>query len=153
MQIAGTPSVPEAEKQAALEKAIGIVGDVIRARQKEPKDDIISRLTQAKLKEADGSTRSLTFQEILDFCRLIVFAGGGTTWRQLGITTLALLNNPEQLEAVKRDRSLIPNAILEAVRWHPTDPLFPRLVMKDTVLHGVEIPKGAALHLCLGSAN
>ena len=153
MQKLFAPTVSDAEKGAALKESLAILGEVITERQKEPRDDIITRLTQAKLKEADGSTRALTLQEILDFCRFIVFAGGGTTWRQLGITTLALLENPDQLEKVKKDRSLIPNAILEAARWQPTNPMFPRLVTKDTVLQGVEIPKGAGLHLCMGSAN
>jgi len=153
MQTFGTPTTPDAEKKVAMTEALEILNEVINARIKEPKDDIISRLTQSKLKEADGSTRLMTRQEVIDFCRLIVFAGGGTTWRQLGITTFALMNNPDQLNAVKADRSLIPNAILEAARWHPTDPLFPRKVTKDTVLQGVEIPKGSAIHLSLGSAN
>ena len=48
--------------------------------------------------------------------------------------------------------SLLDAAILEAVRWYP-QPLFPRKVMRDTELHGVELPAGAHLHLCLGAAN
>jgi cytochrome P450 len=148
-----SPGGPEAERHGAAAEVLRIVGDVIRERQQEPKDDIISHLTQAEFEEEDGGRRPLTFQEIMDFCRIIVFAGGGTTWRQLGITTVALLNHPEQLEALKANRKLLPAAILESARWHPTDPLFPRLVMKDTTLRGVDLPAGAALHLCLGAAN
>ena len=44
-------------------------------------------------------------------------------------------------------------AIEESVRWEPTDPMFSRWVVEDTELHGVEIPKGSVLHLCLGAAN
>jgi cytochrome P450 len=145
--------MPAEEKGPAMKKALGILGEVIAARQKEPRDDIISKLTQAQLKEADGSSRPLKLQEIIDFCRLIVFAGGGTTWRQLGITAFALLSNPEQLAAVKKDRSLIPAAVLESARWHPTDPLFPRQAMRDAKIQGIEIPKDAVIHMCLGSAN
>jgi len=153
MQSMFTPSVPEADRAQSMKAAIAILDSVISARRKDPKDDIISRLTQARLKLDDGSERPLAQQEIIDFCRLIVFAGGGTIWRQLGITTLALLDNPDQLDELRKDRSLIPNAILESVRWHPTDPLFPRKVTRDTKLQGMELPAGAALHLCLGSAN
>jgi cytochrome P450 len=153
MQRFNTLSVSAEDKAKSMQAALGILNRVIEARRKEPQDDIISRLTQAKLKLDDGPERPLNQQEILDFCRLIVFAGGGTTWRQLGITTLALLDNPDQLDQLRRDRSLIPNAILESVRWHPTDPLFPRLVTRDTTLQGVALPAGSALHLSLGSAN
>ena len=43
--------------------------------------------------------------------------------------------------------------ILEAARWHPTDIVFPRQAEKDVTLEGVDIPKGALIHLCLGAAN
>lgn len=153
LQKAGDPRVEEAEKAEAVKQALSILEVVIRARQAEPQDDMISRLTQAQLKEDNGGTRPLTLMEIMGFCRLIVFAGGGTTWRQLGITTFALLNHRDQLEELKENRGLMQNAVLESTRWHPTDPFFPRKVMKDTTLQGVPLPKDAVLHLCLGSAN
>jgi cytochrome P450 len=146
----GTP--PE-QKQARMQEASAILEKVIRERQAEPRDDVISRLVQADLVEEDGSKRKLTVDEVASFCKLIVFAGGGTTWKQLGITTFALLNNPDQLEAVKADRSLLPKAILESARWYPNDPVFPRKALRDTELQGTKIPEGAIMHLCLGAAN
>lgn len=145
-------AAPDA-KASAFEAAEAILRMVIVQRQSEPRDDIISRLVEARLKEEDGSARPLTVDEIAGYCRLIVFAGGGTTWKQLGITTYALLNNPEQMEAVRTDRSLLPKAILESARWYPNDPVFPRKAKRDTELQGMKIPEGAVLHLCLGSAN
>jgi cytochrome P450 len=130
-----------------------ILNDVIRARQAAPKDDIISKLAEAKLREDDGSTRALTLDEINAYCRLIVFAGGGTTWRQSGITFFALMNNPDQMDAVRQDRGLLNNAVLESTRWHTTDPLFPRKAVRDTVLQGVPVAKDTVMHLCLGAAN
>jgi cytochrome P450 len=141
------------ERAVAGKAASAVLEKIVRARQAEPRDDVVSQLANASLTEDDGRTRPLTIKEVVDFCQLIVFAGGGTTWRQLGITTFALLNHREQLEAVKQDRKLLPSAILEAARWEPTDPMFPRRVIKDTTLQGVALPKGAALHLCLSSAN
>jgi cytochrome P450 len=126
---------------------------VIDARRQARQDDIISKLLDAELTLEDGSTRGFTDKEIIENCRLIVLAGGGTTWRQLGITIFALLNNPEQFEALKADRKLVDRAILEAARWHPTDLVFPRQASKTVTLEGVEIPEGALVHLCLGSAN
>ena len=82
----------------------------------------------------------------------MVFAGGETTWRQLGIAFYALLNNPSQLADVMADPSLLKNAILESTRWY-SDALFPRKVMRDTVLHGTELPAGTQLHVAIGAAN
>lgn len=139
-------------KAAAVAAAEGILGAVVRERRKDPRDDLISALANAQL-EDDGHTRLLTVEEVVAFCQLIMFAGGGTTWKQLGITLFALLNNREQLEAVRADRSLVHKAILESARWYPNDPVFPRKATRDTVLQGVSIPKDSVVMLCLGSAN
>lgn len=142
------------EEATASSATLGqVIYRVIRERRAEPRDDIISRLAAAELQEDDGSRRKLTIEEIASFCRLILTAGADTTWRQLGTAFYALLEHPEQLRAVMADRSLIGDAILEATRWYPPDPVFPRKVRRDTVLHGVELPKGAVLHLCISSAN
>jgi cytochrome P450 len=140
------------ERIASMQAAGRILGEVIRERRRAPQDDLISRLAHADLEEEDGGSRKLTDEEIASFCRLIVFAGGETTWRQLGIAGFALLSHPDQLAEVIADPSLLSAAILESTRWNP-DPLFMRKVRRDTVLHGVELPKGAILHLCLGAAN
>ena len=153
MQKASNPNTPPQERGEAIKTATGILYKVIEARRAIPQDDIISKLATGELKEADGTTRLLTVPEIMRFCQLIVFAGGGTTWRQLGITLFGLLTHPDQFEAVKNDRSLIPNTVLEAVRWETTDPLFPRMAVKDTTLMGVDIPKDSVIHVCIGAAN
>lgn len=141
------------DRAAGAAKSHEILTRVIEARRKKPEDDVISKLVHTEITLEDGSKRPLTNDELIANCRLIVLAGGGTTWRQLGITLFALLNHPEQLQAVKADRSLLPKVILEAARWHATDLVFPRLVQQDVTLDGVEVPKGALLHMCLGSAN
>lgn len=140
------------ERAAALAAADGILDQVIHARRRAPRDDLISKLSHAMLEDDDGSRRKLTVEEIATFCRIIVFGGSETTWLQLGVAIFALLNNPDQLADVRRDRSLLPNVILESARWYPP-PFFSRKVKRDTVLEGVAIPKDAVLHLCLGAAN
>ena len=149
MNYAATPE----QRLQAMSSANQILDRVIRARMDQPQDDVISRLVGAQLPEEGGGTRPLTVDEIAGFCRLIVFAGGGTTWKQLGITLFALLNNRDQLEAVMADRSLLPKAILESARWYPNDPVFARMAKRDAELEGTMIPAGSILHLCLGSAN
>jgi cytochrome P450 len=127
--------------------------ELIARRRAEPGDDVVSGLLATDLELADGSRRPLTDQEIMANCRLIILAGGGTTWRQLGITLWALMTHPAQFETVKADRSLIGAAIHESVRWNPTDPVFSRLVTADTTLDGHHLPAGVVLDICLGAAN
>lgn len=144
---------PPETKVAAMGTVREILSRVIKARRAHPEDDLITRFIEAELELEDDTTRPFTDDEIISNCMLIVLAGGGTTWRQLGITLYALLNNPDQFELLKADRSLAPRVILESTRWHATDLIFARQAAKDCVLEGVEIPKGALVHLCLGSAN
>ena len=98
-------------------------------------------------------THRLTDAEIYSFSLLLLAAGSGTTWKQMGITLAALLQRPELLDAVRSDRSLLRSVIEESLRWEPTDPMFSRWVTEDTDFFGTQLPKGAVLHICLGAAN
>ena len=138
------------EANATIER---ILMDTIGARRATPKDDLISKFIEADFETEDGSTRKLTDDEVLRYCTLIIFAGGGTTWRQLGITIMALLDNPDQFELLLNDRGLLRATIQESTRWYPTDPVFLRWVEKDTVLGGVEMKAGSIAYLCIATAN
>ena len=134
------------------ERVAEIVAPIVAARRAEPEDDLISVLVQAEVSDEDG-THVLTDPEIFSFAYLLLAAGSGTTWKQMGITLSAMLQRPELLEQVREDRDLLRLVIDESVRWEPTDPMFSRWVTEDTVLAGVEIPKGAVVHNVLGAAN
>lgn len=133
--------------------ATEVLTRMMNERRAEPKDDLISRFVHADIENEDGTTRKMTDGEVMRYCFLIIHAGGGTTWRQLGITIKSLLDHPEQLEALRNDRSLMRPAIQEITRWYPTDTSFLRYVEKDTVLEGVDIKAGSIIMLCLGTAN
>ncbi len=126
---------------------------IVAARREEPQDDLISVLVEAELTDEDGTTHRLSDPEIYSFAVLLLLAGSGTTWKQMGITLAALLQRPELLAAVRQDRQLLKAVIEESVRWMPTDPMFSRWVAEDVDLHGVHLPKGSVLHLCIGAAN
>ncbi len=130
-----------------------ILSQVITERRVEPREDLISKFVHADFETENGEIRKLTDAEVMQYCNLIVFAGGGTTWRQMGITIKALLDHPEQLELLRADRTLLRQTIQESTRWYPTDPVFERYVVKDTVLGGVEMKAGSILWLCVASAN
>jgi cytochrome P450 len=143
---------PEAVEAARVE-VDRVLQELINQRRAQSGDDIISVVLANDLKLPDGGTRKLTDQEIFSFCKLVIFAGGGTTWRQLGITIDALLTHYHFWEECRDDRSLINTAIDEALRWRPTDPVFWRLAKEDVQVEGVMVPKGARINVCLGAAN
>ncbi len=133
-------------------RTAALLADVIADRRRHPQDDVITMLVESEVEE-NGERHLLSDEEVLGFARLILTAGSGTTWRQLGILLVALLRDPATLDAVRDDRSLLRGAIEEAVRWEPTDPIFRRLVTRDVTLCGVDLPAGAVLEMNLGAAN
>jgi cytochrome P450 len=134
--------------------AIGaMLTPVIESRRADPKDDLITVLTRETIVDESGERHHLSDDEILGLSRLVLTAGSGTTWRQLGIVLWSLLNHPDQLEAVRQDRTLVRAAIEEAMRWEVTDPTFHRLAVADTTLGGVDIPQGSVVEVCLAAAN
>jgi len=121
---------------------------ILAARRQEPRDDLISSLAQA---EIDGER--LSDEEIFSFLRLLLPAGIETTYRSTGNLLFGLLSSPAQLDAVRADRSLIPQAIEEAVRWEAPLLVITRVATRDTELAGVPIPAGSAVMPMLGAAN
>jgi cytochrome P450 len=128
--------------------------DLIAENTRNPGDNLIAGLIDAEIvDEEDGIKRKLTEDEIFGYCKLAIFAGGGTTWRQLGITIDALMNHYHFWEACIEDRKLLDQAVEEGLRWRATDPVFPRLCTEDTEVEGVMVPAGVRVHMCLGAAN
>ncbi len=110
-------------------------------------------LVEAEYTDEDGAVHRLSDAEILSFAMLLLAAGSGTTWKQMGITMAAIFERPDVLAAVRDDRRLIRAAIEESVRWAPTDPMFSRHVTRDTEFFGADLRQGSVLHLCLGAGN
>jgi cytochrome P450 len=142
-----------AEQAAAQKNVRAVLIGAITERRRERRDDLISRLIDSPFTDAEGRSTHLSDEDILSFSRLLLLAGGGTTFRQMGILIFALFSHRDQLEDLRADRGLMPAAIEESVRWECTDPLFHRLATKDSVLGGTEIPEGALIDVCLGAGN
>jgi cytochrome P450 len=135
------------------EQLVGIVAPIVADRRERPQDDLISILVNEEINDEEGRKHRLNDPQIYSFAALLLAAGSGTTWKQMGITLAALLQQPEVFEAVKRDRRLLRSAIEESLRWMPTDPMFSRWVTEDVDYYGARLPKGSVLHICLGAAN
>ena len=133
---------------AASRKLRDYFATILEERRSAPADDVISVLATA---EHDGLR--LTDEEIFSFLRLLLPAGAETTYRSTSNLLVGLLDAPDQLEAVRADRSLLPQAIEEGLRWEPPLLTIMRTVTHDTELAGVHLPKDAVVVVNLGSAN
>lgn len=154
-------SIDEALDVRAAVTSDGQAGDVlarllvpiIAARRDRPADDLISVLVGAEMTDEDGVVHRLSDEEVLAFSFLLLAAGSGTTWKQMGITILSLLAHPEALAAARADTGFLRAVVEESVRWMPTDPVFARFAVEDVTLGGVDIPAGSVVHACLAAAN
>ncbi len=133
---------------AATEAVRSYFAPIIEQRRVEPNGDFVSELVTAEL-QGERLTEGL----IHGFIRLLIPAGQSTTYRLVGTLMLAMLSRPEQLEAVRADRSLIARAVEEALRWEAPVQFSAREVNEDVEIAGVAIPKGATVTSVLGSAN
>ena len=121
---------------------------LIAARRAQPGDDLVSLLAAA---EVDGEY--LPEDVLVSFLRQLVNAAGDTTYRGTSVLFTKLLENPEQLDAIRHDRSLIANAIEEALRYDGPVVDQTRWTTQETELAGVKIPAGALIHVVAGAAN
>jgi cytochrome P450 len=135
------------------DQIVEILAPIVVSRREHPADDLISVLVEAEITDDYGKRHRLSDAEIYSFALLLLTAGSGTTWKQMGITLAALLQRPAILDAIRQDRTRLRPAIEEALRWMPTDPMFSRFVTEDIDFHGASLPQGSVIHLCLGAAN
>ena len=133
---------------AASESLKNYFSGVVADRRRSPREDVISDLVSADI---DGE--KLTDEAINAFLLLLLPAGAETTYRSSGNLLFLLLTHPDQLAAVQRDRTLIDQAIEEALRLEPPLLMINRTATEDVELSGVTIPAGGDISTCLGSAN
>lgn len=150
----GAAQLPPEEAAASRAFVDRTLRELIAENTRNPGDNLITGLLNAEIvDEEDGYKRKLTEDEIFGYCKLAIFAGGGTTWRQLGIAIDALMTHRQFWDACREDRSLVDAAVEESLRWRCTDPMMPRLCMEDTEVEGVMVPAGTRVFLCFGAAN
>ena len=121
-------------------------------RADHPSDDLMTQLLHAEIEE-NGQRRRLTRTEVLGYTAMIAGAGNETAARLIGFTAQLLADHPDQRREIALDRSLIPAAIEEVLRFEAPSPVQGRHVSRDVEHHGQTVPKGSILLLLNGSAN
>jgi cytochrome P450 len=105
------------------------------------------------LREAARSGDRLSEQELVSTANLLLFAGFETTRNLIGNGFLALLRHPEELEKLRTRPDLLPNAVLELLRYDSPVQANRRVAREPLEVGGVEIAAGDKMLLLLGAAN
>ena len=121
---------------------------IIKSRQGEPRDDIMSRLVHA-----EEQSDTLTETEMLNLLRLLLIAGNETTTNLIGNGMLALLRHPDQLQALRDNPGLIPAAVDEVLRYDSPVQMTLRCAVEDCDINGTPVRDGQDIILLGGSAN
>jgi cytochrome P450 PksS len=130
-------------------KFIRYLRQFFKLRRRDPKDDLVSALIKAE--EAGDK---LNEDELLAMVFLLLIAGHETTVNLIGNGTLALIENPNEMNKLLSEPSLVKPAVEELLRY--TSPVFTtteRYAREDTTIHGVTIPQGEMTLGVIGSAN
>lgn len=121
--------------------------DMIAERQKQPRDDLMSRLVEH---EKAGRTDS---EETISLAMLILMAGHGSTIDVLGSGLHALLRFADQDQRLRHDPGLMRSAVHEMFRFESPLPYFHRFATQDCHVAGRDFPRGTRFGLLYGAAN
>jgi len=127
--------------------------DYVEWRAQHPSDDLMTQLLTAEFEDETGELRTLTRQEVLTYVQLLAGAGNETTTRLIGWTGKLLGEHAAQRRELTADRSLIPNAIEEILRYEAPSPVQARYISRDVEHYGKKIKEGNIMVLLNGSAN
>src|SRR4029077_3918224 len=121
---------------------------LVEERRREPREDLLSGLVAA---ETEGSR--LSFDEMIQTLILLLVAGNEPTTNLIGNAVLELLAHPAALNELRADRSLLPDAIEEVLRFSSPVQMDPRRAVRATELHGVPVAENQFVISWIGSAN
>ena len=145
------PDVTPEMVNDAIPSIMGFVqyfSSLIEERRAAPRDDLLDSLIAA---EAEGD--SLGQQELMAMIILLFIAGHETTTNLIGNGTLALLRNPDQLEALRADPALAVTGTEELLRYDSAVQLTVRTATEDVDLHGIPLARGESVVCGLAAGN
>jgi cytochrome P450 len=126
--------------------------DLVQQRRANPQDDMISRLTQVDVSRDDGVAK-LTDTEIAGFVSMLGGAGAETVTKLIGNAAVIFAQHPDQWQKLREDRSKIPVAFEELLRYEAPTQYQLRYSTREVTLHGTTIPAGSVVMLINGSAT
>jgi cytochrome P450 len=127
--------------------------ELIQQRRLEPQDDMISALLEARVTREDGSEMALDDAEIAGFASLLGGAGAETVTKLIGNAAVVFADNPDVWERLQNDRSLVPQAVEELLRYEAPAQYMVRWTKREVTLHGVTIPAEKAVMIVPAAAN
>ncbi|MEO5873431.1 MAG: cytochrome P450 [Streptosporangiaceae bacterium] len=140
-------STPEQAGAAATE-LMAYFDRVVTARKLRPTDDILGRLV------AQEEAGSLGHDEFVGLAALLLLSGYDTMAQMIGLGVATLLAHPDQLDQLKNDPSLFPQAVEELLRYLSINHAgLPRVATEDLTVGGVRIRAGEGLLVMLNTAN
>ena len=146
--LTGWAGDPPAEAVQASDGIVAYLGELADTKRRSPADNLVSVLVAATQDDA------LTRQELLSSLFQLVVAGHDTTASLIGNGVVALLDHPDQLEALLAGPGQLPAAIDELIRFTaPVPHATFRVTAEPVTLDGVQIPAHEQVLVCLGSAN
>jgi len=148
---AGDARVRPADPGAAQARMVEYGAALIAAKRRDPGDDMLSIVVGARLPDLDPPM--LSDGELYSFFSLLFAAGSETTRNAIAGGLAALIDRPQQLEALRSDLSLLPGAIEEMLRWTTPSPAKRRTATRSTELGGRMIGPGDKVLVWEGSAN
>jgi len=142
-----------AEKMEAVERFGAYMQAMVEDRRRSPRDDMVSDLLAAEITRDDGSRRQLDHREVMAFFTLLEIAGSETTARLLGWASVLLARHPDQRAKLVANRTLVPNAVEELLRYEPPSPIQARFTTHPSEWHGHVVPAHSKMALLTGSAG
>ncbi|WP_428512828.1 cytochrome P450 [Roseovarius sp.] len=115
---------------------------VVKVRRGEDSESYVARMVAEFDRNGD-----CTHEELLNTIVISIFGGVDTTRALLGLGLSLFIENPEQWQMLRKDESLIPNAVEEFIRARPTTTWSTREAVEDVEMDGMVIPKGTVLNL------
>jgi cytochrome P450 len=128
-------------------------GQFIDWRAQHPSDDIMTELLHVEFEDETGTVRRLRRDELLTYISVVSGAGNETTTRLIGWTGKVLAEHPDQRRDLVADRSLIPAAIEELLRYEPPAPHVARYVTREVEYYGRRVSEGSVMMMLVGAAN
>ncbi len=141
------------ENSAAMVAMGAYFYELAGEKRAHPGDDMLSLLTQVSTTDEDGNEVGLDDVAIAGFGTLIGGAGAETVTKLVGNAVVEFARNPDQWQLVQDDRSTIPGAFEELLRYLPPSQYQGRMTTRDVELHGVTIPKLSPILLMTGAAT